>query len=182
MKHSSHSVSLFLMVLFLSGCTSSSTNYTSQAKMQSYIKEISMGSIYSSDFWRVSDRDLFIDALKKNLRTISGIQLSRYRTPYVLSVDIYDRSAGMKRKMGKFLGQKQYRLIQDYNVQARYRIYKRGKRTILRRGVVYYTPYADTASSISYTDAEKKVIEKKLNGIAEKVAMKVSRYFQKDER
>ncbi len=141
-----------------------------------------MGSINSSHFWRVSDRNLFIDALKDKLRTLSDIQLSRYKTPYIISVDIYDRSTKMKRKMGKFFGQKQYRLIQDYNVQARYRIFKRGMRGVLKRGTVYYTPYADTASGISYKDAQKKVVEKKLKGIANKVAMQVSKYFEKDVR
>ena len=170
-----------ISVLFLSGCLNGSYHYGSgntQKHTKVSVSQISIGSISSSSFWKIGERDYFEDELAKALERQSNIHVVRH-SPYRINVDIYDYSGTAQQKMGKFLGAKQYRIVQDFDVSAWYRIEKRGVNHTLKQGKVYYTPYADTGSSRSYEDAKKLVIKKKLRGIAKNVAREVIKYFKR---
>jgi hypothetical protein len=175
-------------MFFLGGCANSSYHYNSdnsvqqKSSTQSSISEIFIGSISSSAFYKIWQREYFRESLEDALSTLGNIRVSRYRTLYRINVDLYDNSGRKKRKMGKFLGQKQYRIVQNYDVGAWYRVVKRGTRDTIIQDKVYYTPYSDVASSRSYEDAEKKVVEKKLRGIAKRVAMEIVKYFDKENK
>ena len=131
----------------------------------------------NSSFWRIGQREYFESELKKALEKQSNLRVVR-QSLYRINVDIYDYSGKAREKMGKFLGAKQYRIVQDFDVSAWYRIERRGTRHTIKQGKVYYTPYADTGSSKSYEEAKKLVVKKKLRGIAKKVARKVIEYFE----
>lgn len=166
--------------LFFSGCLNSHYHYGSSTinkREHLRISQISIGSISSSSFWKIGQRDYFEEELTKALQRESNIRVVRH-SPYRINVDIYDYSGTARKKMGKFLGAKQYRIVQDFDVSAWYRIEKRGAPHTLKQGKAYYTPYADTGSSRSYEDAKKLVVKKKLRGIAKNVARKVIQHFK----
>lgn len=175
---------LLTITLLFTGCLNSNYHYGTgesthkqNSGVHTRIKEINIGSISSSDFWKIGQKEYFEDALEDALRQKSDLRVVRRRTPYYINVDLRDYSSEAKEKTGTFLGQRQYRIVQNYDVSAWYRIEKRGERNTLYQGTEHYTPYADTASNKSFRDAREKVIDKKLKGIAKRVAMKVIEYF-----
>ena len=168
-----------ISVLFLSSCVNSHYHYESSntnKHKKVRISQISIGSISSSKFWRIGQREYFESELKKALESQSSLRVVR-NSPYRINVDIYDYSGEARKKMGKFLGAKQYRIVQDFDVSAWYRIERRGAHNTIKQGKAHYTPYADTGSSKSYEEAKKLVVKKKLRGIAKKVASRVIAYF-----
>ena len=173
-----------VLSLLLTGCLNSSYHYSSSGSnfkskqiINSRVKQISIGFISSSSFWKAWQKSYFRNCLEDAIEDMSDIEVTRRGSAYRLKVDLRDMSLKGKEKIGKFLGQKQYRVIEMFNVHAWYRIEKKGANHTLIQDNVYYTPYVDTASSRSFEDARQKVIRKKLKGVAKKVAREVVKYF-----
>jgi len=168
---------IMVSIIFFSSCTSS-YHYGNLPKDRNYqncsISTIRIGNISSSQFYKSWERNYFKRALKREIENKSNIKVNN--SAYSVSIDIYDNSSNSKEKMGKFLGQKQYRIIQDYDISAWYRI---RKRVIIKQGTVHYTPYADVGSGSSFEDAKKRVVKKKLDGIAKLVAREILNYFRR---
>jgi len=176
------------LMLFLTGCVNSSYNYSYSSSGKDYrpkhkqeiksrVKRISIDFVSSSDFWKIWQKDYFRDTLGNEIEMLSDIRVVRRGADYSIKVDLYDRSSSPRRKMGNFLGQKQYRIIQEYDVSAWYRIKKRGN--VVNQDRVNYVTYYDAATNRSYRDTEKKVIRHKIEGIAKRVAVEVVEYFRR---
>jgi len=170
-------VLIVLPILVFTGCADVSSYSKSKPTTKCKVKAVSIDSISSSHFWKMWQKEYFEDSLEDALYKQCRIKVVR-NSYYKIYVDLYDYSSTPKEKMGKFLGQKQYRIIQDYDVHAWYRIKERGTGKVLKDGKVRYSPYSDTGSSRSFEDAKKLVIKKKLKGIANKVAQKMVNYFK----
>ena len=160
---------------------SSNPNYNKEADSKKItLNKIAIGSISSSDFWRTWERDYAKDRLEYYFKKLGNVKVvNSYSTPYRINLDIHDYSSKPKEKMGSFLGQKQYRIVQDYNINGWYRIEKRGANHTIKQGTVSYSSYADIGSGTSFEDAKKRVIKKKIDGVTKKVVSKVLDYFKK---